>query len=150
RLSAAFVHLPSHEIDAMIESSLRNLGEFHQLDRVVLLRFPADDRGLSVSHAWAAPGFEAHPAAVVSRDCPGAAERLRREEPILFSRSNARDLTSLPGTDVQTSVTLPLVATRRVLGGLTLDSISSERTWPEELLQRLQLVAEVFANALAR
>ncbi len=150
RLSAAFVHLPSHEIDPMIESSLRNLGEFLLLDRVVLLRFPADDRGLAVSHAWAAPGLDAHPAAVVSRDCPAAAERLRGERPFVFSRSNARDLASLSGADVRTSVTLPLVTTRRVIGGLALESISSERTWPDELVHRLQLVAEVFANALAR
>ncbi|HYS07628.1 MAG TPA: MASE1 domain-containing protein [Myxococcales bacterium] len=148
RLSAAFVHLPSQEIDAVITASLRNLGEFLQLDRAVLLRFPPGNGSQVVSHAWAAPGFEAHPLIVASRDCPAAAERLQNEEPFLFSRS--ADLGLLPGADVRSCVALPLVASRRVLGGLSLDSISAERTWPKELLQRLQVFAEVFANALAR
>ena len=148
RLSAAFVHLPSHEVDRAIAGSLEKLGEFLRLDRVLLLRFPAGEGGLAVSHAWAAPGHQALPATVVGREHPAAAERLRLEGPFLFSRSLERG--ALAGADVRTSVTLPLVATRRVIGGLSLETISAERIWPEKLLPRLQLVAEVFANALDR
>jgi signal transduction histidine kinase/integral membrane sensor domain MASE1 len=150
RLSAAFVHLPSQEVDRVMAASLEKLGEFLHLDRVALLRFPAEEDGLAVSQAWAAPGFQAHPAAVVSRDHPAAAERLRQEAPFLFSRSLERDLSSVPDTDVRTSVTLPLVATHHVIGGLALESIAADRIWPEKLVPRLQLVAEVFAHAMAR
>src|SRR6202023_2070392 len=58
RLSAAFVHLPSHEIDAAIASWLRSLGEFLRHDRLVVLRLSAAGRGLTVSHSWVAPGIE--------------------------------------------------------------------------------------------
>ncbi len=37
-----------------------------------------------------------------------------------------------------------------MLGVLSFDSIRSERTWPDELVQRLQLLGEVFAGALER
>jgi len=99
RLSGAFVHLPSHEIDKAIAAWLRRLGEFLQLEGVLLLRLCADERGMTLS---------------------------------------------------QSEITIPLEASGRVLGSLAFDSIAAGRAWPEELVQRLRLVAEVFAGALAR
>jgi len=148
RLSAAFVHLPSHELDAAIAVSLRNLGEFLQLDRVVLLRFDRDSRRLAFSQSWAAPGFDSEPQSIAARDCPAAADRLLEDKPFVFSRE--RDAAVLPQCDVRSSVTLPLLGTGRTHGVLALDSIASDRSWPEELLHRLQLVAEIFASVLAR
>jgi two-component system sensor kinase FixL len=133
RLSAAFVHLPSHQIDAAITAWLRNLGEFLEQERLVLLRLAADERRLIVSHSWAASGIEAVPP-IVSRDSPSALERLLREEPFLLG----------------SNITIPLVASGKVLGGLAFDSASAGRVWSEELVQRLWHVGEVFANALAR
>jgi two-component system sensor kinase FixL len=133
RLSAAFVHLPSHHIDVALTAWLRNLGEFLQQERVALLLLAADKRRLMVSHSWAVPGIEAVPT-IVSRDSPSAVEQLLREEPFLLG----------------SSITIPLVASGKVLGGLAFDSTSPEQAWSEELVQRLWLVGEVFANAVAR
>src|SRR6266849_5322791 len=129
RLSAAFVHMPSHEIDTAITAWLRNLGEFLQQERLVLLRLAADERHLMVSHSWAASGIEAVPP-IVSRDSPSAVEPLLREEPFLLG----------------SSITIPLVASGKVLGGLTFDSKSPERAWSEELVHRLWLGREGLAG----
>ena len=133
RLSAAFVHLPSHRIDPAITVSLRSLGEFLQQERLVLLRLAADGHRLIVSHSWAAPGVEAVPAVARSYS-PSAVEQLLREQPFVLG----------------SNITIPLVASGKVLGGLAFDFTNPVRASPEELVQRLQLVAEVFANALAR
>ena len=45
---------------------------------------------------------------------------------------------------------LPLSAGGSLLGVLSFDSIQGERTWPEELVQRLRLLGEVFVGALER
>jgi C4-dicarboxylate-specific signal transduction histidine kinase len=37
-----------------------------------------------------------------------------------------------------------------VKGGVAFDTVFAERTWPEQMIQRLRLVAEVFGNALER
>ena len=132
RLSAAFVHLPSDQIDAEITAWLRYLGEFLQQEQLVMLRLAADDRP-TVSHAWAAFKSEAVPR-IASGDSPWAVERLLREEPVRIG----------------SNITIPLVASGKVLGGLVFDSGSPEPDWPEELVQRLWLVSEVFASALAR
>jgi len=51
----------------------------------------------------------------------------------------------------KSNVTFPLSAGgAKVFGGLAFGKISQERAWPEALVQRLRLAAQVFANALAR
>ena len=148
RLSAAFVHLPSHEIDAAIADAVRNLGELLGVDRVILLRFLPDSGRLAVAHGWAAPGFDREPRALVARDFPAAAERLLDDKPFVFSGD--QDRAALPGADVRSSVTVPLRATGRAHGGLALESIAADRIWPKELMHQLQLVAEIFASVWAR
>jgi len=149
RFSAAFVHLPSHAIDRTIAAWLRNLGEFLQLDGVKLLRL-ADDHRLAVSCSWGASGLDAGRQVFISGDWSSAVEHLLQERVFLFRRSGEWDPASPPDTHVSSGVIIPLVATGGVLGGLALESIAPDRSWPEELVHRLQLVAEVFANALAR
>ena len=54
------------------------------------------------------------------------------------------------GRRIERSLTLPLVAGNRLLGRLDLARRSPGEPWTEERLRWLRLVAEVFANALAR
>ena len=133
RLSAAFVHVPSHQIDGAITAWLRNLGEYLQQERLALLRFSSDERRLTLSHSWVASGIEAVPLVAAGRESALAVEKLLREEPFVSGWS----------------VTLPLLANGKVVGGLSFDSKAG---WPstEEPARRLRLVGEVFANALAR
>src|SRR5216683_1574999 len=134
RLSAAFVHLPSHQIDAAITAWLGNLGEFLRHQRLMLLRLAADQRRLTVSHSWAASELEAVRPMTTGVDSPSAVDRLLREEPLVAG----------------SNITIPLVASGRVLGGLSFDSSMPDPAWPQELLQQLRMVGEVFANAIAR
>ncbi|HYV66436.1 MAG TPA: MASE1 domain-containing protein [Myxococcales bacterium] len=133
RLSAAFVHLPSHQIDEAITTWLRNLGDFFKKERLALLRLSADQKRLTLSHSWAASGIEAGPPAAAGTASTPAAEKLLREESFVSGWS----------------ATLPLVANGKVIGGLSFDFAAGE-PWPDELAQRLRLAGEVFANALAR
>jgi signal transduction histidine kinase len=54
------------------------------------------------------------------------------------------------GLGAKSNLVIPLVAGGRVLGALAFVTVTAERTWPNGLVQRLRLIAEVFANALAR
>jgi integral membrane sensor domain MASE1/PAS domain-containing protein len=151
RLSAGFVHAPNDEIEATFAAALRNLGEFLRVDRIFLLRFEPEQDALRVERSWTAPGFDPEPRKILARDCPVVAARLLEEKPFVFSRS-ADGAVAPPGVDADSSVAVPLLGTGRARGALAVESIASdrERTWPEEVVQRLQLLAEVFANVLAR
>ena len=51
---------------------------------------------------------------------------------------------------IKSHVEIPLNADGALLGALMFSSLGAERVWPDELVQRLQLLAEVFANILSR
>jgi two-component system, LuxR family, sensor kinase FixL len=85
---------------------------------------------------------------------PGA--QLRREDVVVFSRPDdlpaaaAHDVASYRRYGVRSALIVPVVAGPRVLAALSLVIASTERTWPEGIVQWLRLVAETFASALAR
>ncbi len=156
RLSGAFVHLASNRMDEAFLVWLERLGQFLGLDRVMLLRLSGDGRLFAVSHAWAAPGLAPLPTTNMSTMFPWSVRQLLRERPVVFRslrelpEEAARDRDAHVEVGISAKLTLPLVAGGRMLGGLSLATVGRERAWPEELVARLQLVAEVFANALGR
>jgi signal transduction histidine kinase/integral membrane sensor domain MASE1 len=156
RLSGAFVHLPGHEMDAAFETWLARLGEFLRLDRVLLFRLSADQQEMVVAYSWIVAGAEPVPRVTTSRDFPGLFDRILRGEQFVFSSlaelpaEAAREAESFRRRGIRSNLAIPLEAGGRILGGLGLATLSSERAWPEDLVQRLRLVAEVFASALAR
>jgi signal transduction histidine kinase/integral membrane sensor domain MASE1 len=127
RLSGAFVHLPSHEMDQAIDTWLRRLGDVFGLDRLALRELLA--------------GVE--PAPEVTREWV-AADPLRVSR--LSSGPELHGAIQPDGPDLR----IMLEAGDRVLGDLTFARRAKSGDWAEPLVQRLRLAAEVFANALAR
>jgi len=156
RLSGSFVHLPSDRMGTTFDVWLERVGVFLGVDRVLLLRLSDDGEDLRVSHAWNAPGVGPSPRENLRTRYPWTAARMLREAPILFERLDdlpveaAHDRECLRADRVQSKLVLPLMGGARVLGGLAFVTIGAERTWPDEVVSSLQLVAEVFASALAR
>ena len=83
-------------------------------------------------------------------------ERLRRGETIIVSTLDdlpaeaARDKESLQRFGTNSLVVVPLPIGSGILGAVTFASARERADWPETLLKRLQLLAEVLANAIAR
>jgi signal transduction histidine kinase/integral membrane sensor domain MASE1 len=156
RLSGGFVHLPSNQMDETFETWLERLGRFLDLDRVMLLRFSEDRQVFAISHSWARPHLDPMPRSNLSASFPWSVGELLKERPVVFVRpadlpgDAARDRDVLGELGITSKIALPLVAGGRVLGGLSFVTVGRERAWPDELMGRLRLVAEVFANALAR
>ncbi|HEU5195978.1 MAG TPA: MASE1 domain-containing protein [Methylomirabilota bacterium] len=152
RLSGAFVHLPSHEMDAAFAEWLRRLGEVLRLDRLMLLRVSADRQVASVAHSWTAPGAHpAPPAFTAPALTPETGWRwLLRDEALLAERSVAEAFGNGGRPSGRSDLVIPLVASGRVLGGLVFDALALSPRERDYLLPGLRVVAEVFAGALAR
>ena len=52
--------------------------------------------------------------------------------------------------DLGSNLTIPLKVSDRLLAALSVGCFRRERVWPAELIRRLRMLGEVFANALAR
>ena len=151
-LSASFVNLPGHSMDGAFEIWLRQLGEFLRIDHVLLFQFAGDGEELVVASTWTDP--EVRHRFEDSGEAPTQGEPWHQL--VLFSPAAepplepVRDPGSRAGLDVRSSLTIPLEAGGEALGALWLGKLTAERTWSNELVQRLRLVAGVFASALAR
>jgi len=155
RLSSAFVRLPSPEMDRAFETWLTNVGGHLRSGALALLELAPSGDALTLRFGSPPPRADV-PRALASRDFPWIAARLREERPVVFGSLDAlpaeaaRERAMLAEHGVCSGAILPLEAGGRVLGGLAYLASGPRTGWPAQLESRLQLVGEVFANALAR
>ena len=65
-------------------------------------------------------------------------------------RRAATDRHTFESVGIRAFISVPLRSGQGVYGGISFCSLSKDRAWPEDLRSWLELIAEVFANALAR
>ena len=153
--SATFSSLSPAEVDREINRALRRIADFFKADWGRLTEFSHDSRIARITHSWMAEG--AAPSTVSLGDIPWVLARLEAGEVVRFSRieelpeeAAATDRRTYLGLGIKSQVEVPLKAAGVLLGALTFGTLRDERVWPDELMQRLQLLGEVFANILSR
>ena len=155
-LSGRFVHLPAAQIDSEIESALRLTVESMGVDRCTLFELSEEESQFRVTHSWEAEGIEPTPSVIPTIAFPWVTERLLRGELTKFARpedlpaSASLEKESYLRAGLKAQLIVPLEVGETVFGALAFCSFRSEKSWPDEMAQRMRLVAEVFANALMR
>jgi PAS domain S-box-containing protein len=156
-LSAEFVTVPAREVGSRIHKALRHIVEELRLDRGVLAEL--DDRrddAIEVTHSWTRDGVGVVAGPLKRKAFPWVAARLQAGHVVATARlddlpgSAETDRRSLIALGTRSFVAVPLIIEGLVAGALVFSSIREEREWPDELAQRLRLLAEIFAGALAR
>jgi C4-dicarboxylate-specific signal transduction histidine kinase/integral membrane sensor domain MASE1 len=154
RLSGAFVEVSSDRMDAGFGEWLERIGRFLGV-KCVRVYVLTERHDLVARYEWMHPRFERLPPPNAAQDFPWALMRLQRAQHLALSRladlppEAERDRESMGRYGYKASLVLPLVAGDRALGALAF-AAAEERPWPDEIVMRLRLVAEVLANALAR
>ena len=156
-LSANFVHLQSHRLDAAIDHALEAIALFLDVERAATLEFSQDGSRLTPTHAWVAPGTPAFPTSDFANDShPWIQGELREGRTVALSHLDdlppkaQDDRALLTKLQIRSFVALPLAVAGTQLGALGFVSNRREVDWSDALLRRLRLMSEVFANALAR
>lgn len=157
-LSAGFIGLPADQVDCRIEDAQRLLCEFLEIDVSVLWQMPLDQpTTLLLTHIYAPADFP--PVSEITdaeKSFPWCLEKLLNGETICLSRlSDApaeswRDMEAWQHFGLKSLLTIPLTAGGTIFGALNFNTIRNERDWSDEVVQRLQMVAQIFTNALAR
>ena len=153
-LSAAFVNVSPDELDERIIVALRRIVLFLGIDRSTVAQFEHISKSLRVTHSWAVTGIEPLPLTLGDANFPYLAELTRAGKPFVYSR-----LTDMPAAahkdrefaqriGLKSVAVVPLNGAGEILGVLAFGAIRREREWPLPFVQRLQLIGEVFANAL--
>ena len=157
-ISSRFVNLPPGEVDREILEAERRIAELVSIDLVVLWQ-PADETPgvFKATHLYARqPG--AQPVREFKQeDFPWVAQQVLAGRAVRFSglaelppeAAQDRETCRLHG--IQSNLSLPLsIGGGPPLGVLCFNATQAQREWPDALVKRLQLVAEIFTNALAR
>ena len=157
-MSARFINLPADLIDSEIEDAERRICEFLNLDLSALWQSSA-----------VAPDFFTPTHLYSAQEGPQPRERMNQEQfpwyrqQMLAGRivavssldelpaEAARDRESGRLFGIKSNLCIPLsVGGEPPIGILGFSTTQVERDWPDVLVKRLQLVAQVFASALAR
>ncbi len=157
-LSARFVNVPAEQLDDQIEEAQRLVCECLHVDLASLFQWSVEDPSFTRTHFWRLSEGPPLPMKIdAGEHLPWARQQLQAGKTVVFSSLDelppeaARDKEHFRYLGIKSGVGIPLSAGGAPLvGGLTFNAIREERVWPEEIVKRLRLVAEVFANALAR
>jgi PAS domain S-box-containing protein len=159
-LSSRFINLPPSEVDHEIEDAQRRVCECLDLDLSALWQWSAQGPpSLTMTHVYRS--LEGPPIPVGTMDAresfPWCLDELVAGRIIAVAdvekapSEAARDQEAWRHFNLKSVLTLPLSAGGgSPIGALNFNSIRAQRDWPDVLVNRLQLVAQIFANALAR
>ncbi len=158
-ISARFLNVSFEQVDEEIYSAMKKVLKFFRADRFALLQTSSDRKSWIITHAVSVAGVPAVPIGeTLSRSItPWAYEKLIMKREVL-SLSNIDDAPDEASVDKKTWITwgirsnlnIPIMIEGSVDHVVAIMSVKCERDWPEELVSRLQLLGEIFVNALER
>jgi formate hydrogenlyase transcriptional activator len=158
-ISARFINLPADRIDSSIEDAQRNFCEYLDLDRSTLWQIDAEEPGtLLLTHFHQNPGILQPAKRMIAMNFfPWSVRKVLGGETLAISKmadlppEADRDRDTYREYGAKSTVLVPLsVGEGPVFGLLSFGVTRKERDWPETVVMKFKLIAQVFANALAR
>jgi two-component system sensor histidine kinase UhpB len=156
-LSAAFANLPTPTVDQEIDKWLKNLVEFLDLDRAAFDQVREDGMTLSRSHSHTARGIDPLSLNVADDQTPWITEQLLRGSMVKWARipddiseQAPKEKEFAARIGAKSVLSIPVGIGGSVICAISFTSMRIYCDWPDEMVARLRLVGEIFANAIAR
>lgn len=158
-LSARFINIAADKVDELIVDAQMQVCKHLNLDLSALWQNSADNPGaFFLTHYYIPPCFPPVPKHMNAEETfPWCLKKILKGESVVLSRvadtppSAELDRESFRRFNIKSAVVLPLsVGGGKAFGALTFNTTRNELNWPVQLESRMQLVAQIFANALAR
>lgn len=152
-LSADIAQTAVQDMDDRIKMWLARISESLSIERATFFEYSEETASFRLSACWFAPDTPQPPTAVDAASVPAAVECMHRNVPFRYERVDempASDAWIFERAGIRSALGLPVTLGGTGLGYLVLGALREERPWPDDLVQRLRVVAEMFANGLAR
>jgi PAS domain S-box-containing protein len=154
-LGAELGNVRPEDVDRTIEESLGRVVRTLDLDRSSLFQIIEDTGDFVHTHQWTRPGWASPPLRVsASEQFPWHLTQIRAGELVRFTTvddvPNAADRDNLRRLGTKAGVTIPITRGGRTWGAVSFAAARESRTWQPDVLNRLRVVALLFANVLAR
>jgi PAS domain S-box-containing protein len=158
-ISTQFVRLSPNELEGAIHQTLRSIGQFVGVDRSCCVLLSNDEHMIQIAHEWRADGVAPVPDRL--RSAPVAAmpwffDRLKRSETLALSglaelpAEAAHERAVLEAGQVKALLAVPMVVSGVVIGCLWFSSLRVVRSWSDDSIALLKIVAEIVGAAIQR
>jgi len=157
-ISGRFVNVPAERVDDEIEYAQKRISDGLGVDLSVLWQWSDNQREIRVTHYYRPLGGPPVPSPLNASEyypwCLAqfkAGKIINLSSPEDYPPEADRDKESALYFGVKSTLTFPLSTGGGMpIGALAFSMMREKRIWPEALIDRLKLVAQIFANALAR
>ncbi|MBK9062916.1 MAG: PAS domain-containing protein [Acidobacteria bacterium] len=157
-LSSRFINLAPRDVDREIEDALSRVCELLGIDLAVLWQWSAATPGaIMPTHFYYAQEGPPPSEPLHQEQYPWTVQKMLAGRMIVLCSLEelpaeaSVDLDSARRVGIKSNLTLPLaVGGEPPLGALAFNTVQANRDWPDMLVNRLQLVVQVFSNALIR
>ncbi|MDD2734444.1 MAG: sigma 54-interacting transcriptional regulator [Desulfuromonadaceae bacterium] len=156
-LSATFINVQVSEVDGKIVRGLQQIVEFLGFDRSSVWRVDPDNGNMVCTHTYALAGIVQPPTILLPKAMPIWNAMVLRDE--IFKVSDVDELSDdfvqeknycREHGGIRSIMFIPASVGGVVAGFITFVSYRVKRDWHDDLIQRLRLLWEVYANALER
>jgi formate hydrogenlyase transcriptional activator len=155
-ISSQFGYLPVDELPGAIAGTLQHIVEVLEVDRATVFEFSESGAAVEATHFWAKPGVAPmrHEDAgalawYLGRLRQGVVIRFASLERMLPAEAEAeRDY--MRRTGIKSNLSVPVLFGGRLVAALAVGSFVREREWPDPLVDRVRLIAQIIAAALQR
>jgi PAS domain S-box-containing protein len=154
-VSLPFITASGSHLDTNIEAALKAICGSLGLDYSALAQWDKATELFVITHSWVV-NSNVSGRRFSQRDIPWLAFSMFRGKSLQFGRSSkfsseaAKDVVTVCHSDIESAIFLPLKASNQILGFVCFASSRPDHEWPEPFGDRLNVIADVFANTLAR
>ncbi len=157
-LSATFINQPPDQIDGVIDDSLKRLVEVLGHDRSSLAQFSEDTGDAPVIHSYVVPGIVPFCRGVLLNEyLPWYIGEVRGGKTLFLHRlpedlppEAVKERQVCLEQGIKSTVAIPLRVSGSVLGIMSFSFLKRHCEWSPEIVARLHMIGEIFANAIAR
>jgi len=155
--SASLINVTNENFDAKVDSILQRFGRFFNADRSYLFRYNEDCTVATNTHEWVEDGIEPqiHNLQDLSAEyIPWWTSKLTQNYPVFF-----HDIDTMPAEasmeyqilkeqDIKSILVVPIFLRGITLGFFGFDAVRDYRTWFEDDISKLRLVATMLSDAI--
>ena len=153
-LASRFIYIAEMETDFVINDSLRQIGEYIEVDRCYIFRYDFENGTMTNTHEWCGPGItsliEKRQQISIDRisDCsvshqkgePTMVENLKQFKPLNPIRKLLESL------DIQSIITIPMISQKNCMGFVGFDNTHTKRQWNDAEISSLKIFTGMLAN----
>jgi predicted ATPase/signal transduction histidine kinase len=152
-LSADLTECVADSVDARITFWLERVSSFLDIDRAELLEYAAETNVFRTTAFWCSPDQPPPLTSTAGGSLPAILDHLRHNEGWRYETPGempASDRWIFDRAGIRSALGVPASVEGVGVGCLVLSAVRDERRWPDELVQRLRVIADILANAVAR